>query len=156
VEEEGESEIVQINLSDEDDRAVYSEIKNNPDRYEVIQETDFGGRGEVLTVLRYVRKGPWKPNLRHQRSYRDSARGSRKQQNAPARKKVAGFAVAVKKKKDGKSGSPPDSAQPPAPPAAQPGASGTISTSISRTIEHGRRGSPAVSSPGIRSGSGTS
>lgn len=99
----GESEIIQLNLSNPAACEIYAELKNNPDRYQVVQETDFGGRDKVMVVLRYMRKGPWKPDLSRMRSLEDSEKESKKprkpQSTEPKRKKVVGFGAAAKKAK---------------------------------------------------------
>lgn len=152
-EDVGDAEIVQLTLGHEGDRAVYSEIKNNPDRYEVVQETDFGGRDNVLVVLRYLRKGPWKPDLRHLHSPPDSGKGSKKRQPDPERTKVAGFAGGVKK--NGKPKSAPGPEQPQAAPPVPPAGSGTTSSSTSRIVGRGNAVNRADSRE-FRSGSGIS
>jgi hypothetical protein len=104
----GESEIIQLNLSNPAACEIYAELKNNPDRYQVVQETDFGGRDKIMVVLRYMRKGPWKPDLSRMRSLEESEKDSKKprkpRSTEPKQKKVAGFMAGVKPAKPAKKG----------------------------------------------------
>lgn len=106
---DGKTSVVQLNLGFQSDIDLYERLHNNPDKFEVVQESDFGGgRSNVKCVVRYVRKGPWKlkaPTDSEKPSSKKSSRSSEKKEGA--QEKVIGFGAAVsrpppEKKKVGK------------------------------------------------------
>ena len=92
---EGETSVIQLNLGLQSDVDLYEQLHNNPDKFEVVQESDFGGgRSSVKCVVRYVRKGQWKlemPEDSEKPSSKKSSRSSKKKEEEP----VIGFGAVV-------------------------------------------------------------
>jgi hypothetical protein len=95
LEEEGQATIVELVPSIPEHRAAYEEIHNNPDKFEVVHETDFGGRGKCHVLVRFVRKGPWDINLPSPSG--DSPKRSRRSPTGGKKSSVMGFGATPKK-----------------------------------------------------------
>lgn len=95
LEEEGNASIVELIPSIPEHRQVYEEIHNNPDKYEVVHESDFGGRGKCHVLVRFVRKGPWDVTLPS--SFEASQKKSTKSRKRDKGKSIGGFAESLKK-----------------------------------------------------------
>lgn len=90
----GEKSVVLLDLRNPDHIEVYEELHNSPDKFDVVDESDYGARNSVLIVVRYLRKGPWKirlPEYSKKNSSSSQQKGKRTQ-TATKKKKVAGFA----------------------------------------------------------------
>jgi hypothetical protein len=96
---EGETSVIQLNLGWQSHIDLYEQLHNNPDKFEVVQESDFGGgRSNVKCVVRYVRKGPWKLEKQtdsEKPSSEKSSKSSKKKEEPEEEKGVIGFGAAV-------------------------------------------------------------
>ena len=91
----GERSAVLLDLSKADHIEIYEELYNTPDKFEVIDESEHGGRASVYVVIRYLRKGPWKISLPEysKKNSSSSQPTGKRTQTAAKKKKVAGNGV---------------------------------------------------------------
>jgi len=98
--------IIELDISKKTHILVYETLKNDHEKFEVLQEKDFGGTGSYVRI-RYVRKGIWTLDLPPDLANPSSMKSSRSSKKKEEEKKegeapIIGFGAAVSKPKPAK------------------------------------------------------